>query len=115
MKLSIESLQAALTPCCPRPPLLAYPYTYVADIDYQLLGRVDRFDADQEGHVQLHMQWAVTTPNGDVLVLPKRAVYEAQAKSGSDYASIARAMSQTLHEFSRDAAAEIEAALANQP
>ena len=95
--------------------VIGYPYTYVADIDYQVLGRIDRFGANHDGRVELHMQWAVTTPNGDVLVYPKRAVYVAQASSGRDYLSIARAMSEALQAFSRDAAAEIESALDDQP
>ena len=94
--------------------VIGYPYAYAADIDYQLLGRIDGFGADQDGRVVLRVQWAVTTPNGDVLVSPKRALYEARANPGRDYPSIARAMSDTLQQFSRDVAAEIESALADQ-
>ena len=94
--------------------VIGYPYAYVADIDYQLLGRIDRFGADDDGRVELHVQWAVTTPNGDALVYPKRATYEARANPGRDYPSISRAMSEVLQLFSRDVAAEIEAALAEQ-
>jgi uncharacterized lipoprotein YmbA len=94
--------------------VIGYPYAYVADIDYQLLGRIDRFGADYDGRVELHVQWAVTTPNGKTLVSPKRAVYEARASSGRDYPSIARAMSEALQLFSRDVASEIEATLADQ-
>lgn len=94
--------------------VIGYPYTYVADIDYQVLGRIDRFGANHDGRVELRVQWAVTTPNGEVLVSPKRATYEARANPGRDYPSIARAMSEALQAFSRDVADEIEAALADR-
>ncbi len=94
--------------------VIGYPYTYVADIDYQVLGRIDRFGADHDGRVELRVQWAVTTPNGEVLVSPKRATYEARANPGRDYPSIARAMSEAMQAFSRDVADEIEAALADR-
>ena len=94
--------------------VIGYPYTHVADIDYQLIGRIARFAADQDGRVTLQVQWAVATPNGDTLVSPKRAIYEARANPGRDYPSIARAMSETLQQFSRDVATEIESALADQ-
>lgn len=94
--------------------VIGYPYTYVADIDYQVLGRIDRFGANHDGRVELRVQWAVTTPNGEVLVSPKRATYEARANPGRDYPSIARAMSEAMQAFSRDVATEIEAALADR-
>jgi uncharacterized lipoprotein YmbA len=94
--------------------VIGYPYTHVANIDYQLIGRIDRFGADHDGRVELRVQWAVTTPNGDMLVSPKRATYEARANPGRDYPSIARAMSEALQAFSRDVATAIEAALADR-
>ena len=90
--------------------VIAFPYSYVAELSYQLLGRIDRFDADENGRVVLLVQWTVVDINGDVVVLPTRAKYEAQAAGGRDYASIARAMSEALDEFSRDVATEFEAA-----
>ena len=93
--------------------VIGYPYAYIADIDYQVLGRIDSFGADHDGRVVLRVQWAVTTPNGDVLVNPKRATYEARGNPGLDYPSIARGMSEALQLFSRDVASEIEAALAD--
>ena len=95
--------------------VIAYPYAYIAELDYQLLGRIDQFGADENGRVVLQVQWAVTKPNGDILVAPKRATYEVSVTAGRNYSAIARGMSEALQKFSRDVSAEIEEALSEQP
>jgi uncharacterized lipoprotein YmbA len=80
-------------------------------LNYQVVGRVDRFDADSDGRVVLLAQWTILTPDSEILVQPRRARYETQASDPGDHGSIARAMSEAIAEFSRDIASEFEAAV----
>ncbi len=91
--------------------VVAFPYTHIADLDYQLIGRISRFDADQDGTAVLQIQWGVITSKDDFVVRPKRARYEAQAAQAGDYPALARAMSEVLQQFSRDVAAELQAVM----
>lgn len=87
----------------------AFPYNYYADFDYQLIGRIDRFDPDQSGKVVLLVQWGIVTPELDVVVAPRRNHYEVQVSNPDDYGSIAAAMSEAIGQFSRSIARELEA------
>ena len=91
--------------------VVAFPYNHVATLDYQVIGRVDAFDADQRGHVVLLVQWGILTPDSEIVVQPRRARYESQASDPGNHGSIARAMSEAIAEFSRDIASEFEAAV----
>jgi uncharacterized lipoprotein YmbA len=71
--------------------VVAYPSSAVLDIDYRLIGRFDRFTADQDG-----------------LVSPRRVRFESQATRPDDPGSIAQAMSNVLAQFCRDIAGEID-------
>lgn len=90
--------------------VVAFPFNHYARLDGQVVGRVDRFDTDQDGRVVLLVQWGIRKPDADFVVPPRRAHYETQASDASDYGSIAAAMSAVLAEFSRDIAREFEAA-----
>lgn len=90
--------------------VVSFPYNHFADMDYQVIGRVDRFDSDEHGRVILVAQWAILTANSEFIVAPRRARYESQASDVSDYGAIAAAMSEVLAEFSRDIASEFRAA-----
>ena len=89
--------------------VVSFPYTHIADLDYQLIGRISRFDADQDGTAVLQIQWGVITSRDDFVVRLKRARYEARAAQAGDYPALARAMSEVLQQFSRDVAAELQA------
>ena len=91
--------------------VVAFPYTHIADLDYQLIGRISRFDVDQDGTAVLQIQWGVITSKDDFVVRPRRARYEARATQAGDYPALARAMSEVLQQFSRDVAAELQAVM----
>jgi uncharacterized lipoprotein YmbA len=41
--------------------VVAFPYTHISDLDYQLIGRVSRFDADQDGTAVLQIPGSAQT------------------------------------------------------
>jgi uncharacterized lipoprotein YmbA len=88
--------------------VVAFPYTHMADLDYQLIGRVSRFDADQDGTAVLQIQWGIISSRDEFLVQPKRARYEVKAAKAGDYPALARAMSEVLQQFSRDVAKSLQ-------
>jgi uncharacterized lipoprotein YmbA len=88
--------------------VVAFPYTHNAQLDYQLIGRISRFDADKDGTAVLQLQWGIISSREEFLVPPRRVRYEAAAES-QDYAALARAMSEVLQQFSRDVARSLEA------
>lgn len=90
---------------------VSFPYNSMIDIDYQLLGSVDRFESDTTGDTVLLIHWGIIDADGDSVVLPRRARYQAQATDASDYGSIATAMRIVLEQFSRDVAEEFQAAM----
>ena len=91
--------------------VVGFPYNHYADMNGQVIGRIDRFDTDENGRVVLLAQWGILTPDSDVIVAPRRSRYEAQATNAADYGAIAAAMSEVIAEFSRDIAREFEAAV----
>jgi uncharacterized lipoprotein YmbA len=88
--------------------VVAFPYTHIADLDYQLVGRISRFDADAEGLAVLQVQWSVISSRDELIVQPRRARYEVQAVRAGDYPALTRAMSELLQLFSRDVAQTLE-------
>jgi uncharacterized lipoprotein YmbA len=88
--------------------VVAFPYTHIADLDYQLIGRISRFDADQDGTAVLQIQWGIISSRDEFLVQPKRARYAVKAAAAGDYPALARAMSEVLQQFSRDVAETLE-------
>lgn len=87
----------------------AYPTVALARADYRLTGRIDRFDADGNGHAVLAVQWGMADADGTVLVATRRGQYEAQVSNPGGPAATARAMSDTLTQFSRDIGKQLEA------
>jgi uncharacterized lipoprotein YmbA len=90
--------------------VVAFPYRHYTDLRGQVVGRVDRFDADQDGQVVLLVQWGIVTSDSDFIVAPRRVRYDARASEAGDYTAVASAMSQTLADFSRDIAREYRTA-----
>jgi uncharacterized lipoprotein YmbA len=89
--------------------VVAFPYTHISDLDYRVVGRIDRFDADADGLAVLEIQWGVIGPNDEILVQPRRARYEARSSREPKYAGIARAMSEVVQQLSHDVAVRLEA------
>lgn len=88
--------------------VVAFPYTHIRHLDYRVVGRVARFDADADGLAVLEIQWSVVSAADEILAPPRRARYEARSSRTPEYAAIARAMSELLKQFSQDVAAELE-------
>ncbi len=89
--------------------VVAFPYTHIANLYYQLVGRVSRFDADPDGTAVLQVQWGVIASRDAFVVQPKRVRYQARATQPGDYEALARAMSEVLQQFSRDVAESLQA------
>lgn len=88
--------------------VLAFPYNAAFDLDYQLIGRVEQFDADRTGHAILVVQWSIVGDGKEIIVAPQRDRYESQGTSPHDAASITRAMNDCMAQFSRDVAGVME-------
>jgi uncharacterized lipoprotein YmbA len=88
--------------------VVAYPSSVLLAVDYRLAGRINRFNAAQDGLIVLEVQWGATDVEGAAWVTPRRSRYESRAAIAGDPGSIAQAMSDTLAQFSRDIASEIE-------
>lgn len=88
--------------------VLAFPYNASFDLDYQVIGRIEQFDADESSHAILIVQWSVVGASTDMLVAPRRSRYESRGASPDDAASIAQAMNDCMAQFSRDIASEME-------
>ncbi len=88
--------------------VVAFPYTHIADLDYQLVGRISRFDADPDGTAVLEVQWGVIASRDEFVIRPKRARYQVLAAQRGDYQALTRAMSEVLQQFSRDVAESLQ-------
>lgn len=92
--------------------VVAFPYSNLIGVNYRLVGSVDRFDVDTDGRAVLIVQWGVGDSEHVAHIAPRRSRYEAQAGStGTD--AIVRAMNDTINQFSREIASELEASLAS--
>lgn len=90
--------------------VIAFPYNALINVDYRLVGRIERFDADLNGLAVLVVQWTVGESDGTVLLSPRRTRYESRVARPGDPGSNAKAMSDTIAQFSRDIATEFEKA-----
>ena len=91
--------------------VLAYPSAAVIDHDYRVVGRIVRFDSGLDGVIVLEVQWGVADADANILLAPGRGRYESQATTPGDPGATALAMSDTLAQFSRDIANEIDSAV----
>jgi len=87
---------------------VAYPYIDSVDLDYWVLGRIDRFNSDASGSVLLLVQWAVFDKQRQPVVAPRRARYEAAVASPGSPDAIVVAMNEALTLFSKDLAAALK-------
>ena len=91
--------------------VVAFPGGNLVEAEYRLQGSIVRFDADAAGRAVLIVQWGIATPDGDIFVPPRRSHYEAQVSRTGDPGAVATALNDTVAQFSRNIAAEIEARL----
>jgi uncharacterized lipoprotein YmbA len=91
--------------------VVAFRSSNLLEYDYRLQGSVVRFDADQAGRAFLVVQWGIATPEGDVVVPPRRSEYQAQASRSGDPGAVAIALNDTVAQFSREIAGAIEGEL----
>lgn len=96
--------------------LVVFPFPWESvlqnQVDYRLLGDILRFESDYAGRVVLEVQWGVTTPEThEILIRPRRSVYESGPVSSDDPAAIASAMNEALAKFSRDIAGQLRSSL----
>jgi uncharacterized lipoprotein YmbA len=90
--------------------VVSFPYNHLAELNHQLVGRIDRMVATADGDVALEVQWGIMAPDGTLLVPPRRERYAQRIADSGDYNEIATATSVVLAEFSRDVAREYDAA-----
>lgn len=91
--------------------VVAYPAAALLEVDYRLVGRIDRFDADESGLVVLSVQWGAGDLKGNMIVEPTRRRYTAMAGNPADASAIAKAMNDVLAQFGRDIAAKLGAGI----
>lgn len=91
--------------------VVVFPYEpFIRDqLDYRLVGDINRFDADREGRVVLDVQWAVSDHGGEIAVAVRRSRYLAQAEQLGEPGAVIAAMNRALADFSRDIAASLQA------
>jgi hypothetical protein len=95
--------------------VVTFPYESAirTRVHYRVLGDINRFDAGPSGRVVLEIQWSIEEVGSELVGVPRRSRYEAQAATADDPAAIAEAMNQALALFSRDIAGELETLLQN--
>lgn len=93
--------------------VVVYPFeSFVRNqVDYRLVGDVNRFDADSTGLVVLEVQWGVSNVSGEPVVSVRRNRYQAQATTINDPGAVVTAMNDALAQFSRDIAVKLGSAL----
>jgi uncharacterized lipoprotein YmbA len=50
--------------------VVSFPYNHLAELNHQLVGRIDRMVATADGDVALEVQWGIMAPDGTLLVPP---------------------------------------------
>ncbi len=91
--------------------VLAYPYGRIADYDYRLVARVERFDMDASGSTVLSVQWSISGADGEPVLAPRRSRFAVDGGNPADPGSVAAGMSRCLADFSREVAAAFGAML----
>lgn len=94
--------------------VIAYPYGSLADYDYRMTGRINRFDMDYSGNTVLDILWSIQTPDGTIKVSPRRSQIRVAGGNPDDPGSIAFAMNECLEQFSREIASSFAETLDQQ-
>lgn len=80
---------------------VSFPDTDTAEIDYRLVGRVHRFDVDQNGLAVLESQWRIETGDGEPMIAQRRDRFTANSTRSNDPGANAAALTDVLGQFSR--------------
>ena len=93
--------------------VVIFPYeSFVREqVKYRLVGDINRFEADYQGHIVLEAQWGIADTDGGMAVPVRRNRYQTEAAIADDPGAVTAAMSDALAQFSRDIASKLEAAL----
>ena len=93
--------------------VVTYPFEPAVreQVEFRLLGDINRFDANASGEIVLDVQWSITRQEGEVLVAIHRSRYRSQAEQPVDAHRAVLAMNDALAQFSRDIAEKLKAAL----
>ena len=89
------------------PKVLEPPWPKNADIEFQVLVGVSRFDAEPDKQAVLIVRWAIVRAKDSRALMIKKSTYSAPLRSGG-FEEIVKAMSQTVTEFSREIATAIK-------
>lgn len=93
--------------------VVVFPYEPFVrgQVDYRLVGDINRFEANGSGQVVLEVQWGIADVDGVVIVPIRRNRYQAQASTADDPSAVVVAMNAALAQFSRDIASKLESRL----
>ena len=91
--------------------VVAFPYISTVDVDYVVVGRIDRFDVGADGDAIMIVQWGLVDSSGETRIAPQRHRYTARASEPDDSGSVAQAMSDILTQLSHDIAKGVDDAL----
>ncbi|MFC1503475.1 membrane integrity-associated transporter subunit PqiC [Pseudomonadota bacterium] len=91
--------------------VLAYPYIAGLEIDYFVVGRIDRFDLDETGTVVLEIQWGLIDDERNMLVEPRRTRYQVTVGKSGDRDAAVKAMNEALEQLSNDISGKLLAKL----
>jgi len=91
--------------------VVAFPYISTVDVNYVVVGRIDRFDVGADGDAVMIVQWGLVDSSRETQIAPQRHRYTARASDPDDPGSVARAMSDILTQLSHDIAKGVDSAL----
>lgn len=91
--------------------VVAFPYISTVDVNYVVVGRIDRFDVGADGDAVMIVQWGLVDSSRETRIAPQRHRYTARASDPDDPGSVARAMSDILTQLSHDIAKGVDSAL----
>jgi uncharacterized lipoprotein YmbA len=97
-----QALAENLAAYLPSRKVAAYPWKRSAQLDYQLVVKVIRFEG-AGGESVLNVRWSVSSGDGKTELLVRESRY-AEPAAGTDYRAMVAAMSRALARFSRDVA-----------
>lgn len=90
---------------------IAFPYMESVQVEYAVVGQVNRFDSNDRGEVILDVQWSVVDQQRATLIAPRRDRYQTNANDPANPNEIARAMNEALSQFSDNIAARLSESL----
>ncbi len=85
----------------------AFPGTNIVDYDYRIVGKIARFEADENGVVHLHVTWTVADAARDAVAGPAFTTYSARLEDPADRNEMVVALAGLLDDLSADIAVAI--------